>query len=105
MLGALASCVSAQDVDSMLLRRALLLCQDTDSSVRQVAHGTALVEYCRLTLEQRTVVPHKSHAPGLTPVCTCHRAWWQHCPPSFAVAAAAAHVRRRLLPWRRSWKP
>ena len=37
MLGALASNMAAQDVDLLLLRRALLLCQDTDSGVRQVA--------------------------------------------------------------------
>ncbi len=36
MLGALASSMAAQDVDLLLLRRALLLCQDTDSGVRQV---------------------------------------------------------------------
>ena len=36
MLGALASSMATQDVDLLLLRRALLLCQDTDCGVRQV---------------------------------------------------------------------
>ena len=37
MLGTLASTIAAQDVDATLLPRALVLCQDTDSSVRQVS--------------------------------------------------------------------
>ena len=47
MLGALASSMTAQDVDTLLLRRALLLCQDTDSSVRQV-HESSNARLTRL---------------------------------------------------------
>ena len=36
MFSALAANVSAQEVEATLLRRAMVLCQDTDCSVRQV---------------------------------------------------------------------